>query len=303
MTILPRSNNALHTNPNLFHYPTHADITNTTHGSDWLWAATAYFGFVTCLILGASFLVPHRARALHYIAAAVMLIATIDYFTMASNLGWVAIFVEFVRDKAHVRGFTRQIFYVRYIDWFLSSALIVTAILKTARAPVALLLWTIFLSWISVTTLLVGALVASSYKWGYYVIFVVTLFGVIYNLLWSGRRYAAHFGGAISRTYLSVAAWVSFMWLIYPISWGVSEGGNVIGVVGEMVFYGVLDVVTKTGFVALLLFGHRQIDPAVLGLAMRGHDEEPVVEKHGAGAAPAGAPVAQEGGVVEPTTV
>jgi bacteriorhodopsin len=35
------------------------------------------------------------------------------------------------------------------------------------------------------------------------------------------------------------------MWLLYPIAWGVSEGGNVIPPDSEAVFYGVLDIMTK----------------------------------------------------------
>jgi bacteriorhodopsin len=122
MALLHRSNDALSVNPNLFHYPSHADIANSTHGSDWLWAVTALFALSTLLILGFSFLIPRRARSLHYLAAAVTLVATIDYFTMASNLGFAAIGVEFVRNKAHVVGFTREIYYVRYIDWFITAS-------------------------------------------------------------------------------------------------------------------------------------------------------------------------------------
>ncbi|OBT59348.1 hypothetical protein VE04_00269 [Pseudogymnoascus sp. 24MN13] len=259
MGILPRSNMALHTNPNIFHYPTSADITNNSHGSDWLWAVTAFFAFFTCCIIGDSYRGPRRARAFHYLAAAVSVVTTINYFTMASNLGYVAIFVEFVRDKAHVRGDTREIYYVRYIDWFLTGTLLVLATLLTARTPLPIMLWTVFLTWMSVLTLLTGALVASSYKWGYFVISILSLFGVVYNLLWTARRYAARHTSAISRTYLSLAAWLSFMSLIYPIS---------------------------------------QIDPAVLGMAMRDYGEDEIVEKiHRAGeVAPA---EATEGGVVE----
>jgi bacteriorhodopsin len=155
-----------------------------------------------------------------------------------------------------------------------------------------------------VLTLLVGALVASSYKWGYFVFSLLALFGVAYNLLWSGRRYASRLGGSVSRTYTAVAAWLVGFWFLYPIAWGVSEGGNVIGIVGEMVFYGVLDVLTKLGFIALLLWGHRQIDPAVLGIASRDYDDEVATEKRhpeiGNPVPAAPQTTGMAGGVVEP---
>ena len=128
-------------------------------------------------------------------------------------------------------------------------------------------------------TLLIGALVASSYKWGYFVFSLLALFAIAYHLLWSGRRYATRFEGSVGTTYTACAAWLMGFWFIYPICWGLSEGGNRIGVVGEMIFYGILDLLTKLGFIALLLFGHRRIDPATLGVAIRDYDDEAGIEK------------------------
>lgn len=56
-------------------------------------------------------------RIFHYITSGVTMVAAIAYFSMASNLGWASIEVEFVRSDSVVRGLSREIFYVRYIDW------------------------------------------------------------------------------------------------------------------------------------------------------------------------------------------
>lgn len=56
-------------------------------------------------------------RVFHYITSGVTLVAAIAYFSMASNLGWTSIDVEFRRSDSVVRGTDREIFYVRYIDW------------------------------------------------------------------------------------------------------------------------------------------------------------------------------------------
>lgn len=57
----------------------------------------------------------------HYITAAICFVACIAYFTMASNLGYAAIQVEFQRNDPVVRGLYREIFYVRYIDWVITT--------------------------------------------------------------------------------------------------------------------------------------------------------------------------------------
>lgn len=72
-------------------------------------------------------------------------------------------------------------------------------------------------------------------------------------------------GPDISRTYLICGVWTIFLWFLYPIAWGLSEGGNVIAPDSEAVFYGILDICAKPVFGALLLWGHRNIDPARLG--------------------------------------
>lgn len=45
-----------------------------------------------------------------------------------------------------------------------------------------------------------------------------------------------------------------------------SEGGNVIPSDSEAIFYGILDILAKPVFGALLLWGHRNIDLSRLGL-------------------------------------
>jgi bacteriorhodopsin len=146
-----------------------------------------------------------------------------------------------------------------------------------------------------VVTWLAGSVVTSTYKWGYFVIGIFALFLLTINLLWFGRRYAASISPTVSRTYVIGAVWIVFLWYLYPVCWGLSEGGNVIASDSEMVFYGVLDILSKPVWGAFLLFSHRSIDPDSIGHAIRGYDEEIAVrEKSGAGY---GAPAGQTGGV------
>jgi len=102
-------------------------------------------------------------------------------------------------------------------------------------------------------------------------------------LLIPARRHATNLGPEVSRTYNLCGVWLIGLWFIYPIAWGVCEGANIISPDSEAVFYGVLDLLAKGGFGALLLWGHRNIDPAVLGLRIRAYDEGPGIGYHRAG--------------------
>jgi len=270
-------NDALNANPDVFLYPATSQINITTHGSDWYWAVTAVMVVSSIAFIGLSFTVPRRDRVFHYITAAITLVASIAYFTMASNLGYAAIPVEFIRTNPLVAGMDgqnyREIFYVRYIDWFVTTPLLLMDLLLTAGLPWPTVLYTILMDWIMVVTGLVGALVASSYKWGYFVFAMAALFFIAYNVCYVGLAHAKAIGPNVHRTFLMCGVWTIFLWFLYPIAWGLSEGGNVISPDSEAVFYGVLDIMAKPVFGAMLLFGHRNIDPAVLGLHIRDYDD------------------------------
>lgn len=265
MGLFGRSNDALDVNPTVG-----ADIGITTHGSDWYWAVTAVMALSTFIFLGMSFRVPRRNRVFHYITASITLVASIAYFSMASNLGYTGILAEFT---GHLDGTFREIFYVRYIDWVITTPLLLLDLLLTAGLPWPTILFTLLLDEVMIVVGLVGALVSSSYKWGYFTFGMIALFGVAWNVIWVARKHAFVLGTEVHRTFMLCGVWTMFLWFLYPIAWGLSEGGNVIHPDSEAAFYGVLDILAKPIFGFLLLWGHRNIDPAALGLHIRDYDD------------------------------
>jgi bacteriorhodopsin len=147
-------------------------------------------------------------------------------------------------------------------------------LLLTSGLPWQRILFTVLVDWVMIITGLVGALTTTRYKWGYFTFGCAALFYIIYTLAIPARRHAAALGSDVSRAYNLVGIWTLTLWVLYPIAWGVSEGGNIISPDSENVFYGVLDVLAKIGFGAILLWGHRNIDPARLGLKFRSYDED-----------------------------
>ena len=94
----------------------------------------------TFAFAGLSFTKPRQQRIFHYITAAITMVAAIAYFSMASNLGWTAIRVEFERSNPKVAGNMRQIFYVRYIDWFITTPLLLLVGFSTSLALIFMLI-------------------------------------------------------------------------------------------------------------------------------------------------------------------
>ncbi|KAL8790317.1 MAG: hypothetical protein Q9213_000669 [Squamulea squamosa] len=251
----------------------------TTRGSDWYWTVTAVMTVATFAFIGLSFTRPRTHRIFHYITAAITLVAAIAYFTMAADLGQTPITVQFKRNNPKVSGTPtnqdREIFYVRYIDWTITTPLLLLDLLLTAGLPWPTILYTILLDEVMIVTGLVGALVQSSYKWGYFAFGMAAFLYVAWTVTWTARKHAISLGTDVSRTYMICGVWTIFLWFLYPIAWGLSEGGNVIAPDSEAIFYGILDIMAKPVFGALLLWGHRNIDPARLGLHIRDYNDDP----------------------------
>ncbi|KAM0280574.1 hypothetical protein ACHAQH_004019 [Verticillium albo-atrum] len=247
-----------------------ADLAISVRASDWYYTVSAIMGASTIafLIMGSRKRQTHRI--FHYITASITLVACIAYFSMGSNLGQTPIQVEFERSNHSVSAAgTREIFYVRYIDWFITTPLLLLDLCLTAGLPWPTILVVILADEVMIVCGLVGSLVSTSYKWGYWVFGMIAFFYVVYALVVDGRHHAKALGGSISKTYTRCGVLTIFLWFLYPIAWGLSEGGNVIHPDSEAIFYGILDVIAKPVFGFLLLMGHRSIDPEALGLHIR----------------------------------
>ncbi|KAJ4293257.1 hypothetical protein N0V90_008539 [Kalmusia sp. IMI 367209] len=277
---LERRNNALRLNGNTVNGRT-ADIGITTRGSDWYFTVCAVMTVAGFAFMALAIRRPRKDRIFHYITSAVVFVAAIAYFTMGSNLGFTPIQVEFFRSNPKVRGTFREIFYVRYIDWFITTPLLLMDLLLTAAMPWPTIFFVILVDWIMIVTGLIGALVVSSYKWGFFTFGCVALGYIVYHLAWESRRNANRFGSDVGRAFLFCGSLTSLLWILYPIAWGVCEGGNVISPDSEAVFYGILDLLAKPVFGALLIWGHRNIEPARLGLNILDYEDDTMVrEKH-----------------------
>ncbi|BFZ65250.1 hypothetical protein YB2330_006413 [Saitoella coloradoensis] len=251
--LLQRRNDAVATNP------PNATFALTENGSSWLWAVFSVMALSCIIIAALSLFKPMGYRIFYLLNVAVLATASVSYFSLASDLGLTPVTVEF-------RGpGTRQIAYVRYIDWFVTTPLLLTELLLTAGLPTNIIISTIFADLVMIITGLAGALVVSSYKWGYYTMGCVAMLWVFWNVF-TGIKVSGNIGPDVRKSYTLLAVWLMIIWLNYPICWGLSEGGNRITVVGEMVYYGVLDLLAKPVFAAISLALHSKIDLSRLGL-------------------------------------
>jgi bacteriorhodopsin len=235
-----RGNEALTLNP-----PTGTDIHLTTHGSDWMWAVFAFFGVISLSFLAGSYYRASKERLFFYSSILSAFFIAISAYTVASDLGFTSIQAEFNHEQvsnAVVVPGLRQIFYSRHVAWFLAFPPIIMNLGVYAAVPWPTLLFTLLNVEVWVVLLLIGALIHSTYKWGYFVFGVVAYLIAAWHLCYSFRKSAVEFGHNTTLTTTLTASATTLLMMLYTICWGLTEGGNVIAPDSEAVFYGILDI-------------------------------------------------------------
>lgn len=243
-----RENSAL----NLNTISSDIDIHLTTHGSDWLWAVFSVFALLTVghtAYLGYLF----RKGTKNIVVSVPLLVSiifTLSYFTYASNLGWTSTPVEFNHVTTDEELGIRQIFYVKFVAWFCAFPLVLT-MLEYSVGEIGLdslfsLLTKVLVMNVFVVNYLIGSLIKSTYKWGYW---VFGTFGLLLGIVFVGHSLIRSEKKTIF--ILGLTGLQLLIWVLYPVAWGLSEGGNVIQPDSEAVFYGILDLI-NFGFLPLL---------------------------------------------------
>lgn len=149
----------------------------TTNGSNWLWSVFCLMSLSTIIIGILSIRAQSKERRLYLLNISILIIASIVYFCMASDLGFTPVEV-FQRGPG-----TRQVWYVRYIDWVITTPLLITELLLIAGLPMNTILSSIFAIIVIIICGLIGGRVPTIYKWAFFVFGCVTMFWVFWNIL------------------------------------------------------------------------------------------------------------------------
>ncbi|KAF9878582.1 heat shock protein 30 [Colletotrichum karsti] len=220
--ILKRTNEALDINP-----PPAVEQSLSVNGSNWLWACVAIYSLFFLGVFALSFKPRSNEKIFHYLLSIALLVGSITYFANASDLGWSLVS-------------ERQIFFTKYINWVVSFPIVNILLGLVANSSWATITYNVFLSWVWVISYLVSAYTPSVYKWGFFVFGTVAYLAMAASTLTEGTVGAKRVG--TTADYFVLAGYFNLLWLLYPIAFGVSEGGNKIGVTPHFIFFGILDV-------------------------------------------------------------
>lgn len=218
----------------------------------WVGAALLAIGMVSFLVMG---LADGPGHENHFATSFfINLIAATTYLTMALGMG------SAVNSGGHV------FYYARYIDWILTTPLLLLNLAMVATFNVgrktALVAALIGLDVFMIVTGLLSAIANGPAKWIFYGVSCLAFVAVIV-LIWGVlRREAAKLTPDELQVYNKATGLLTFLWLFYPLVWAVgTEGLGLVSLAMEAMLYMILDVAAKFGFGLVLLSAVRKLVP------------------------------------------
>lgn len=234
-------------------------------GERTLWVVFVIMLVATIIFSGMSWNVPVSRRLYHVVTTLITTIAALSYFAMASGHGKAFHHVKVRESHSHVpdtyHDIYREVYWARYVDWSLTTPLLLLDLCLLAGVDGAHTLIAIVADLIMILTGLFAAFGSEGtpQKWGWYAIACIAYLVVIWHLALHGRAKAFARSSKVSKLFGSLALFTLILWTAYPIVWGIADGSRKASVNDEIIAYAVLDVLAKPVFGFWLLISHAKI--------------------------------------------
>jgi bacteriorhodopsin len=211
----------------------------------------------TCAFYFMSGSMVEEKRLFHIICMSVCGIASTAYAVMAFGGG--------SQELTLADGTTRPFFYIRYIDWLLTTPLLLLDIGLLAGAKMTSILFIIAMDVLMILCGVVGPSFFAGDNLAKWLLFTLGCVYFLPILKALGSDWAASAKPAVKGIYASTAYPTLVLWLAYPFMWALCEGTNVVSPGTEVLLYTILDVCAKAGVSFVLLSNHGVLEEATAG--------------------------------------
>jgi len=153
----------------------------------------------------------------------IVITAAMSYFAMATGHGVTYHHIVETTQHEHVPDTThdiyRQVFYARYIDWCITTPLLLLDLGLLAGMQGGYILMTITADIIMILTGLFAAFGSEGtpQKWGWYTIGCIAYLVILWHLILHGRACAMQKGDAVAKFFGGIAGLTVVLWTAYPM--------------------------------------------------------------------------------------
>lgn len=224
--------------------------------------------------------IPTQKRLFHILTTFILAISAISYYAQATGSGsFFAHHVLTIPHKHHIpdthEHVFRQVFWARYVDWALTSPLIVLNLAFLAGLDGSNILIALFADWAMVFT---GWFFAYATKggqrWGWYAMSCVAFLVVVHKLGVSGRRAVLNKDRTIVKIFAWIAGYEMIVWALYLVETAIGDGARRSTVDDEIIALAVIDILAKPIFGFWLLFAYAKYVPSLEGFWSHGLSSE-----------------------------
>ncbi|OTB09128.1 hypothetical protein M426DRAFT_7149 [Hypoxylon sp. CI-4A] len=254
--------------------------TSTEVGHRTLWVVCVLMGLSSLAFYILAMRVPVQKRLFHVITALVTTFAFLSYYAMATGDGITS--HRYVAGRSRHGAVTdiveRDVYWARYVDWSLTTPLLLLDLCLLAGLNGASILITVVSDVIMILTGLFAALSQHEAQgWGWYAFACLAYLNIIYQIGYKGRNAISSKDNKTRTFFGAISIFTLLLWTAYPVVWGIADGARRVNVDGEIIAYAVLDVLAKGVFGFWLLLTHDSISrtmPSIDGFWSHGisHD-------------------------------
>ncbi|KAI6092331.1 opsin-1 [Hypoxylon rubiginosum] len=236
------------------YYQTSSEVGHRT-----LWVVCVLMGLSSLAFYAMAMRVPVQKRLFHVITALVTTFAFLSYYAMATGDGVTSHPYVSGRSKhgAVTEIVQRDIYWVRYVDWSITTPLLLLDLCLLAGLNGATILVTVVSDVIMILTGLFAAFAREEAQgWGWYAFACIAYLNIVYQVGYKGTHAMSTRDYKTRAFFLSLSLFTLLLWTAYPIVWGIADGAHRVTVDAEIIAYAVLDVLAKGVFGFWLLLAH-----------------------------------------------
>lgn len=222
------------------------------------WQATFHWVYVIAMAIGALYFMA-LSRNPRGVPKEEYLIAT--FITIWSGLAYLAMAMG--QGKVEIAG--QMTHYARYMDWFITTPLLLLSLSWTAMHQIAKD-WTLIAALMGTQVIVIGSgLIADlsttdETRFVWYTCGVVAFLVVLWGIWVPLRAKTRGQGIELSTLYTKLATYFTVFWFSYPIAWLIGPSGlGWINQTAETLLFCVLPFFSKVGFSYLDLNGLRRL--------------------------------------------
>jgi sensory rhodopsin len=185
-----------------------------------------------------------ESHAVYYLTlAGVTGVAALAYLAMALDVGTVSVSAG-------------DLEVVRYVDWLVTTPLLILYLGLLARPSRRVLVGLIGVDVVIIAGGIVAAATAGTVSWVAFGVAGVAYLGLVYGLLVSLPRSASAEGDRIRAVFGTLRNITVVLWTLYPVVWLLAPTGfGLLTPATEMLVFVYLDIVSKVGFVVVAVMG------------------------------------------------